>query len=122
MIWTFRLTQWYQNKTIPVISRLNKNKYNGIPKPNRALTAKYRPVLPKPRPTTVSASSRTKQPQPSQLSMRNSIASASSNQRLETLGSAKLNSSGFASTNSTKDFWETNPLITLFSLTKKHHV
>lgn len=42
---------------IPIISRLKKTRYNGIPKPARALTAKYRHGLPKPRPTSVSTSS-----------------------------------------------------------------
>lgn len=42
---------------IPVISRLKKSRYNGIPRPSRAMTAKYRPNVPKPRPTSMSNSS-----------------------------------------------------------------
>ena len=47
---------------IPMISRLNpKTKYNGIPKPQRAMTAKYRPNLARKRqssrPTTVNSKS-----------------------------------------------------------------
>ena len=34
-------------KSIPVISRLNKSRYNGIPRPARAMTAKYRPNIPR---------------------------------------------------------------------------
>lgn len=68
---------------IPIISRLKKSRYNGIPRPARALTAKYRQGLPKPRPTSVSTnSSRLKyMPKSSQPVLKNSFISAS-NQNL----------------------------------------
>jgi len=36
------------NNPIPMISRLKKSRHNGIPRPSRALTAKYRPGIPRP--------------------------------------------------------------------------
>jgi hypothetical protein len=52
------ITDSFSNaKPIPMMSRLKKTRYNGIPKPTRALTAKYRPNVPKPRPASVSAKS-----------------------------------------------------------------
>ncbi|CAI2383352.1 unnamed protein product [Moneuplotes crassus] len=49
-----------EKHSIPVISRLRKGKYNGIPRPNRALTAKYRPMMAKNslRPPTAAIASR----------------------------------------------------------------
>lgn len=87
---------------IPMMSRLKKSKYNGIPRPTRALTAKYRPNIPRPRPTSVSAKDSVLKAvqNPSHPILKNSFMSASSHSFVKPV-ITKLSSMTSESTKST---------------------